>query len=88
MNGEYKTICWRRKQPLEGYAEGISLQNASHSMVNRFVWTKKFSLNPPLLQSSKGSKDEVRHQHQQLLNLAKYFQQQGQNGSTGKQQLC
>jgi hypothetical protein len=39
MNGEYKTVCWRRKQPLEGYAEGISLQNASHNMVNRVVWT-------------------------------------------------
>jgi hypothetical protein len=39
MNGEYKTVCWRRKQPLEGYAEAISLHNASPNMVNRVVWT-------------------------------------------------
>jgi hypothetical protein len=39
MNGEYKAECWRKEQQLEGYAEGISLQNASHNMVNRVVWT-------------------------------------------------
>jgi len=36
---EYNMVCWRRKQPLEGYAEGVSLQNASHSLVNRVLWT-------------------------------------------------
>jgi hypothetical protein len=39
MNGEYKVVCRRRKQPLEGYAKEVSPQNISQNMVNMVVWT-------------------------------------------------
>jgi hypothetical protein len=87
MNGTYKMVYWRRKQPLERYTEEISPQKISHNMVNMVAWAYTSSLIHSSSKRSNGSTDEARHPDQHIQNPAKYFQQQGLNGSTRNQQL-